>query len=71
MTGSSAPAELPADRPAASAAGPLRTVSVRLSREHTDALLHQVPAAYRTQINDVLLAALGQALTSGPAATAR
>ena len=42
-TASSTPAELPADRPAASAAGPLRTVSARLSREQTDALLHQVP----------------------------
>ena len=63
QTAGSVPAELPADRPAATAAGPVRTVSVRLSPEQTDALLHQVPAAYRTQINDVLLTALGQTLT--------
>ena len=63
QTAGSVPAELPADRPAATAAGPVRTVSVRLGPEQTDALLHQVPAAYRTQINDVLLTALGQALT--------
>jgi amino acid adenylation domain-containing protein/non-ribosomal peptide synthase protein (TIGR01720 family) len=39
-----------------------RTVSVSLSEEETDALLRQVPDAYRTQINDVLLTALGRAL---------
>src|SRR5580698_2747416 len=59
----SAPAQLPADRPAAAATGPVGTVSVRLSPEQTDALLHQVPAVYRTQINDVLLTALARALT--------
>ncbi|HZR48407.1 MAG TPA: condensation domain-containing protein, partial [Streptosporangiaceae bacterium] len=60
---SSTPAELPADRPAATPAGPVRTVTVQLSPEQTDALLHHVPATYRTQINDVLLTALGRALT--------
>jgi amino acid adenylation domain-containing protein/non-ribosomal peptide synthase protein (TIGR01720 family) len=39
------------------------TITARLAREETDALLHQVPAAYRTQVNDVLLAALGRAVT--------
>ncbi len=34
------------------------TVSVSLSVEETQSLLQQVPAAYRTQINDVLLTAL-------------
>ncbi|MBD2489455.1 non-ribosomal peptide synthetase [Aulosira sp. FACHB-615] len=34
------------------------TVSVSLSAAETQSLLHQVPAAYRTQINDVLLTAL-------------
>ncbi|WP_018682964.1 non-ribosomal peptide synthase/polyketide synthase [Actinokineospora enzanensis] len=37
--------------------------SVSLDRETTDALLHQVPDVYRTQVNDVLLAALAKALT--------
>ncbi|MBD1806823.1 amino acid adenylation domain-containing protein [Microcoleus sp. FACHB-SPT15] len=37
------------------------TVSVTLSREETQALLQAVPAAYQTQINEVLLAALMQA----------
>jgi len=39
-----------------------RTATVSLDREETRALLQQVPAAYRTQINDVLLAALALAL---------
>ncbi|OQO89834.1 hypothetical protein B1813_18455 [Saccharomonospora piscinae] len=39
-----------------------RRVSVRLSAAETDALLHQVPAAYRTQVNDVLVAALSRVL---------
>jgi non-ribosomal peptide synthase protein (TIGR01720 family) len=37
-------------------------VTARLGRQETDALLHRVPAVYRTQINDVLLAALGRVL---------
>ncbi|HEX2211050.1 MAG TPA: amino acid adenylation domain-containing protein [Longimicrobium sp.] len=45
------------------------TVSVRLDEEETRALLQDVPAAYRTQINDVLLCALADAVgrwTGGP-----
>ncbi|MGW0366580.1 amino acid adenylation domain-containing protein [Streptomyces sp. NPDC002990] len=38
------------------------TASVRLSRADTEDLLQRVPAAYRTQINDVLLTALGRVL---------
>lgn len=38
-----------------------RTVDVTLSHEETEALLHIVPKAYHTQINDVLLTALVQA----------
>ncbi|HEX6289429.1 MAG TPA: amino acid adenylation domain-containing protein [Herpetosiphonaceae bacterium] len=38
-------------------------LSVALSAAETHALLHQVPRTYRTQINDVLLTALAQALT--------
>jgi amino acid adenylation domain-containing protein/non-ribosomal peptide synthase protein (TIGR01720 family) len=37
------------------------TVKVSLSPEETQSLLHQVPAAYHTQINEVLLTALAQA----------
>ena len=35
---------------------------LKLSREHTEQLLKQAPAVYRTQINDLLLSALGRAL---------
>src|SRR5262249_6825911 len=38
------------------------TLTVELTAEETAALLHEVPPAYRTQINDALLAALAQAL---------
>jgi non-ribosomal peptide synthase protein (TIGR01720 family) len=41
-----------------------RIVSVSLDVEETSALLREVPQAYNTEINDVLLAALGLALTS-------
>ena len=37
-----------------------QTITVRLSAEETQALLQHVPTAYRTQINEVLLAALQQ-----------
>ncbi|MEU0900766.1 amino acid adenylation domain-containing protein, partial [Streptomyces massasporeus] len=42
--------------------GRAAVTSVRLDRAETQALLHRVPAAYRTQINDVLLTALGRVL---------
>ncbi|NJC68037.1 non-ribosomal peptide synthase/polyketide synthase, partial [Planosporangium flavigriseum] len=58
----SAPTCLPVDRPGANTAGSTRTVSIRLSRDDTDALLRTVPDVYRTQVNDVLLSALGRAL---------
>ena len=41
-----------------------RTVSVSLNVEETSALLQEVPKAYRTQINDVLLTALVQVLAA-------
>src|SRR5262249_43259887 len=37
------------------------TVSVSLSTQETRALLQEVPKAYQTQVNDVLLTALAQA----------
>ncbi|MEE8584259.1 MAG: non-ribosomal peptide synthase/polyketide synthase, partial [Acidobacteriota bacterium] len=45
-----------------------RSVSVWLDRDQTQRLLQQVPQAYRTQINEVLLAALAQSLSrwAGP-----
>ena len=48
------------DNDAASA----ETVRVSLTVEETRALLQEVPAAYRTQINDALLTALAQAVTA-------
>ncbi|HWO67117.1 MAG TPA: amino acid adenylation domain-containing protein, partial [Umezawaea sp.] len=58
----SAPADLPVDHPDGDPAEDVRAVTVRLGRADTDALLHQVPGVYRTQVNDVLLSALGRAL---------
>jgi amino acid adenylation domain-containing protein/non-ribosomal peptide synthase protein (TIGR01720 family) len=77
-------AELPQWLPARTASGSLpidhaggdntaasaRTVSVALSADETSALLQDVPVAYRTQINEVLLSALVRALapwTGSPA----
>ncbi|SDO60984.1 non-ribosomal peptide synthetase [Lentzea jiangxiensis] len=58
------PGDVPVDRDGLNTAGSTRVVSVRLGREHTDALLHRVPDVYRTQVNDVLLSALGRALSA-------
>ncbi|WP_081612036.1 non-ribosomal peptide synthetase [Janthinobacterium sp. CG3] len=44
-------------------AGSSRTLSVELNEHDTGLLLSSVPAAYRTQINDVLLTALALAMT--------
>jgi amino acid adenylation domain-containing protein/non-ribosomal peptide synthase protein (TIGR01720 family) len=52
---------LPVDRPSgANAIACARTVSVSLDVEETRALWQEVPAAYHTEINDVLLTALVQ-----------
>ncbi|EST38512.1 hypothetical protein N566_06925 [Streptomycetaceae bacterium MP113-05] len=62
---SSAVGPLPCDSQGAAEAntfGATATASVRLSHTETEALLQRVPAAYRTQINDVLLTALGRVL---------
>ncbi|MET9443779.1 non-ribosomal peptide synthase/polyketide synthase [Streptomyces sp. NPDC006610] len=53
---------LPVDRPGVPLAGSVRTVRTRVDRATTEALLRRVPAAYRTQVNDVLLSALGRVL---------
>jgi amino acid adenylation domain-containing protein/non-ribosomal peptide synthase protein (TIGR01720 family) len=53
---------LPLDYPGgANTIATSRTVSVFLSEVETQALLQEVPAAYQTQVNDVLLTALAQA----------
>ncbi|HEY2194794.1 MAG TPA: non-ribosomal peptide synthase/polyketide synthase, partial [Actinomycetospora sp.] len=52
---------LPVDG-AAEATGNEHSVTVALDEQQTSALLQAVPAVYRTQINDVLLAALGRVL---------
>ncbi|MDI1443592.1 non-ribosomal peptide synthase/polyketide synthase [Polyangium sp. 6x1] len=58
-------APLPLDREAApGTVGESRTVDVEFSAEETRALLHGVSAAYRTEINDVLLSALALALSA-------
>ena len=55
---------LPVDFPGgAGTEGSTRRVSAILEAEDTRALLQQVPHAYGTQINDVLLSALGLTLT--------
>ncbi len=54
---------LPRDYPeGANTQGSRETVSLSLTAEETESLLQEVPAVYRTQINDVLLTALAQAL---------
>ena len=56
--------DLPVDRCGLNTYGSTAVISVRLGREDTDALLRDVPAAYRTQVNDVLLSALGRVLSA-------
>ncbi len=55
-------ARLPVDyQGGANTEGSARGVTVELSAEETRALLQDVPAAYHTEINDVLMTALAQA----------
>ncbi|MBV8992366.1 MAG: AMP-binding protein, partial [Pseudonocardiales bacterium] len=56
-------ADLPVDRAGANTVSSTQMLSVRLTRQETTALLHHVPGVYRTQVNDVLLSALGRALS--------
>ncbi|HKR50810.1 MAG TPA: condensation domain-containing protein, partial [Pseudonocardiaceae bacterium] len=59
----SAPAAvLPVDKVGSNTVASMRSVTVRLDPEQTRALLADVPGVYRTQVNDVLLAALGRVL---------
>jgi len=54
---------VPIDRAGDNTVDSARSLSVFLTAEETRLLLQEVPRAYRTQINDVLLAALAQALS--------
>ncbi|MDT7711986.1 MAG: hypothetical protein QOG46_675, partial [Pseudonocardiales bacterium] len=56
--------DLPVARAGVNTSGSSRTVTARLGRDDTDALVHQVPGVYRTQINDVLLSALARVLSA-------
>ncbi|HEY4460900.1 MAG TPA: non-ribosomal peptide synthase/polyketide synthase [Pseudonocardiaceae bacterium] len=58
-----AQAAIPADADGPNTLLSVRSVTVQLDEQDTTALLRDVPSVYRTQINDVLLAALGQVLT--------
>ncbi|HEX7240435.1 MAG TPA: amino acid adenylation domain-containing protein, partial [Longimicrobiaceae bacterium] len=61
--GGEAVAPLPADLPGGeNLEAHARTVTLALTEEETHALVHEVPSAYRTQINDALLAGLARAL---------
>ncbi len=53
---------IPVDGRGESTVGTTETLSVELDADETRALLRTVPAIHRTQINDVLLAALARAL---------
>ena len=54
---------LPVDGAGDNTAASARTVTVKLDQGETLALLQEVPVAFRTQINEVLLTALAQTLT--------
>jgi amino acid adenylation domain-containing protein/non-ribosomal peptide synthase protein (TIGR01720 family) len=54
--------KVPIDRAGDNTVDSARSLTVSLTTEETRLLLQEVPRAYRTQINDVLLAALAQAL---------
>ncbi|MGH3992338.1 MAG: condensation domain-containing protein, partial [Pseudonocardiaceae bacterium] len=54
---------LPLDKHGTNTRASSRTVTMGLDAEQTRALLQEVPGLYRTQVNDVLLAALGLVLS--------
>ncbi|QNI03770.1 non-ribosomal peptide synthase/polyketide synthase [Halomonas sp. SH5A2] len=57
------PVELPCDEPNGENVSAWQTsIQLQLDKEQTEALLKAAPAAYRTQVNDILLTALGRAL---------
>ena len=59
-----ATADLPCDNPQGGLQNRLGSqLEIRLSAEHTRQLLQDAPAAYRTQVNDLLLTALARVIT--------
>ncbi|PSL55728.1 non-ribosomal peptide synthase protein (TIGR01720 family)/amino acid adenylation domain-containing protein [Saccharothrix carnea] len=56
------PTDVPVDRHGPNTVESQREVTVRFTAEETAALLRDVPPVYRTQVNDVLLTALGRVL---------
>jgi amino acid adenylation domain-containing protein/non-ribosomal peptide synthase protein (TIGR01720 family) len=56
-------AKLPVDRSGANIVASRRTVSVSLTADETRAILQELPAKHRTQINEVLLSALARTFT--------
>ncbi|AMW08783.1 hypothetical protein A4E84_04265 [Streptomyces qaidamensis] len=54
---------MPRDRDGANTLASVQELSVTLGPDQTERLLREVPSAYGTQINDVLLSALGTVLT--------
>ncbi|MEU4626608.1 amino acid adenylation domain-containing protein [Actinoplanes sp. NPDC023801] len=54
--------DLPTDADGPDTVADTATVTVRLTTDETNALLNEVPRAYRTQVNDVLLSALAATL---------
>ncbi|MGH3781908.1 MAG: condensation domain-containing protein, partial [Pseudonocardiaceae bacterium] len=54
---------LPTDRAGDNTMASAGAVTVRLDAQETRVLLQEVPGAYRTQVNDVLLAGLGRVLS--------
>jgi amino acid adenylation domain-containing protein/non-ribosomal peptide synthase protein (TIGR01720 family) len=63
QTEQAAATRLPRDLDGPNSIALARTVSATLGAEQTERLLHEVPSAFQTQINDVLLTALGMVLT--------
>ncbi|WLH09410.1 non-ribosomal peptide synthetase [Pseudomonas lurida] len=67
-----ASADLPCDNPQGGLQNRLGSkLEIRLTAEHTRQLLQEAPAAYRTQVNDLLLTALARVISrwSGQSAT--
>jgi non-ribosomal peptide synthase protein (TIGR01720 family) len=56
-------ASLPVDQSGPNTVASRRTVSVSLTADETRAVLHELPTKHRTQINEVLLAALTRTFT--------
>ncbi|SIR91538.1 non-ribosomal peptide synthetase [Pseudomonas putida] len=66
-----APGDLPLDNPAGRHCNAMaQRLSLRLSRPQTQQLLQQAPAAYRTQVNDLLLTAVARVICRWSAAPA-